>query len=209
MGQSICGRFRANETGSHYSAISEIGPAQPFFDDELGGEQASHTTDGVGFILGTQVETEFQRKMIAGKKYRMRIRTMPAPVVFQLYMLYHFPGLRFGMLAESKHDADLLSRAVNIAKEANYAIVFTCHKTTCETERQDQFFFQFTSKWFLEIIWLPSFPPLTQRPSSSTPLTIDSEKGDCYNSSGYCGKEAAYCGTGYPNEPAKERGGRE
>ncbi|CEL11876.1 hypothetical protein ASPCAL14971 [Aspergillus calidoustus] len=46
--------------------------------------------------------------------------------------------LRFGLCPASERDSNLLSEAVNLAKEADFAIVFTGHEQEWGTEGQDQ-----------------------------------------------------------------------
>ncbi|RYE27515.1 MAG: hypothetical protein EOP48_34415 [Sphingobacteriales bacterium] len=41
-------------------------------------------------------------------------------------------------MSKSEHDKDLLGEAVDLAKKADYALVFTGHTTAWETEGQDQ-----------------------------------------------------------------------
>ncbi|KAJ5883467.1 Beta-glucosidase B [Penicillium subrubescens] len=126
------------ESGSHYFGTSGIGPTQTFVNDDLIYEQTSHTADSMGFIFGLQAEGVASYPLLAGTKYRLRIRTLPCPAVPGLQMLTGRPGFRFGMSVAAQFDADLLSEAIGLAQVADFAVVFTGHTEQWETEGQDQ-----------------------------------------------------------------------
>ncbi|KAL2817127.1 glycoside hydrolase superfamily [Aspergillus granulosus] len=126
------------KTGPHYFGISGVGRTQLFVDENLVYEQPGQTADEMGFIFGLQVEGVAKHTLIAGTVYRVRIRTMPGAAAGGLKVLAGRPGFRFGMAVAAEHDADLLAEAVNVAKDADYAIVFTGHTEQWETEGQDQ-----------------------------------------------------------------------
>ncbi|KAL3444099.1 glycosyl hydrolase family 3 C-terminal domain-containing protein [Aspergillus insuetus] len=92
----------------------------------------------MGFIFRLQAEGVAFHVLIAGTTYRIRIRTTPGSSAGSLKILTGRLGFRFGMALAAEHDADLLSKAVKLAKEADYAIIFTSHTEQWETEGQDQ-----------------------------------------------------------------------
>ncbi|KAJ3576436.1 hypothetical protein NPX13_g3703 [Xylaria arbuscula] len=130
--------FTPIETGSHYMGASGLGPTQVFINEELVYEQKSNCSDTMGFLFGALAEPEFRYQFTVGTSHRIRLRTIPAKQVNGLGMLNGRPGLRFGLKLASLHDYDLLSDAVSLAKDADYALVFTGHEQQWETEGLDQ-----------------------------------------------------------------------
>ncbi|KAI0446130.1 family 3 glycoside hydrolase [Xylaria telfairii] len=126
------------ETGSHYMGASGFGPAQIFINDTLVYEQKSNCSDTMGFLFSALSETEFTYEFTAGTCYRIRVRTTPRKHVRELEMMKNRPGVRFGLQLASRHDCDLLSDAIALAKDADYALVFTGHDSQWETEGLDQ-----------------------------------------------------------------------
>ncbi|KAL3489914.1 glycoside hydrolase superfamily [Aspergillus germanicus] len=126
------------QSGPHYFGTSGIGPTQSFVDGNLVYEQPGHTADEMGFIFGLQAEGLAKCSLVAGTVYRVRIRTVPGVAAAGLKILTGRPGFRFGMAVAAEHDADLLTEAINVARDVDYAIVFTGHTEQWETEGQDQ-----------------------------------------------------------------------
>lgn len=133
----IVGDFSPAETGSHYIACSGLGPTQIFVDDQVIFEQAGNCGDPMGLLFLAASEKEIRHTFLAGKTYRLRIRTAP-PVGIGLDILEGRSGARLGMVLESVRDQDLKSEAAALAAEADVAIVFTGHTPQWETEGRDQ-----------------------------------------------------------------------
>lgn len=125
------------ETGSHYFACSGLGPTRVFIDDKIVFEQKKNTEDPMGSLFNAAPEPEFQFGFTAGQKYRIHICTDP-PINIGLQILEGRSGVRLGFSPQSVHDADLISEAVQVAVNADYAIIFTGHDPQWETEGQDQ-----------------------------------------------------------------------
>ncbi|KAI9146876.1 bacterial alpha-L-rhamnosidase-domain-containing protein [Paramyrothecium foliicola] len=130
------------ETGNHCFATSALGPVQFFVNDKLVHEQTGCASDGMGFLFGVQAETKYRHYLEDGTSYRLRIRASPAFDLPGLDFMSGRPCFRHGMALASEYDRDLLSEAVELAKEADYAIVFSGHETSWESEGKDQLSFE-------------------------------------------------------------------
>lgn len=133
----IVGDFTPVETGSHYVASSGFGQTKIYINSELIFEQKNNTSDPMGCLFSASPEPEVRYSFVAGKTYRIRIRSEP-PKNIGLEILEGRSGCRMGFSLESVHDADLQGEAARVASEADYAIVFTGHDPQWETEGQDQ-----------------------------------------------------------------------
>ncbi|TPX14742.1 uncharacterized protein E0L32_005137 [Thyridium curvatum] len=137
----LIGDFTPTETGEHYYAASGLGPTQIFINDEKVWEQTSLISDPMGFLFMSVHEEEHRYSFKAGTTYRIRIRSEPPASVPGLEILDGRTGVRMGFQVASEHDEELTSEAVQRAKEADYAIVFTGHTPEWESEGQDQLSF--------------------------------------------------------------------
>ncbi|KAM0315723.1 hypothetical protein ACHAPQ_011523 [Fusarium lateritium] len=133
----IVGDFTPAETGNHYIACSGLGPTRVYVDGEIIYEQTANCTDPMGSLFLAAPEPEFRHKFEGGKTYRLRICSDP-PAKIGLTILEGRSGVRVGFSLESNHDADLVGEATEVAKAADYAIVFTGHDPQWETEGRDQ-----------------------------------------------------------------------
>lgn len=133
----LLGYFTPTETGEHYIACSGFGPTQVHVEGELIFEQEKNTADPMGSLFNAAPEPEVRYRFTAGRTYRIRIRSEP-PLNLGIEILEGRSGVRLGFSPVSSHDADLQGEAVRIAKEADYAVIFTGHDPQWETEGQDQ-----------------------------------------------------------------------
>jgi beta-glucosidase len=133
----IVGDFTPSATGNHYIACSGLGPTRVYVDGEIIYEQTANCTDPMGSLFLAAPEPEFRHNFEAGKTYRLRICSDP-PTKIGLTILEGRSGVRVGFSLESDHDADLVGEAAQVAKDADYAIVFTGHDPQWETEGRDQ-----------------------------------------------------------------------
>jgi beta-glucosidase len=108
--------------------------------DKLIYEQKGSSPDPMGFLLGGVSEELVEFAMEADQKYKILITSSPptAQEGEDLGILEGKTGVRLGCMSKKEHDTDLLGEAVALAKEADYALVFTGHTTAWETEGQDQ-----------------------------------------------------------------------
>lgn len=134
------GTFTAQETAKYYFTVSGLGPSKLVIDDKVVFEQKESCRDAMGFLFGGDNPPEFKVSLEAGRKYKLAMYTSPpAPKAGDdLGILAGRCGLRVGYMSQAEHDRDLLAEAVDVAKDADYAIVFTGHETFWETEGQDQ-----------------------------------------------------------------------
>ncbi|KAF2242788.1 glycoside hydrolase family 3 protein [Trematosphaeria pertusa] len=133
--------FIPAESGSHYLSCSGIGPTVVTINDEVVYEQKHSSEDAMAFLFGGNPEEEFKYSFTKGEPYKIRIHSSPpgsGDAKDNGGILEGLPGFRMGFIPDKEHDEDLLSRAVDIAKECDYAIVFTGHTPVWETEGQDQ-----------------------------------------------------------------------
>ncbi|KAK7222410.1 hypothetical protein V2G26_010413 [Clonostachys chloroleuca] len=133
----IVGDFVPSETGVHYIACSGLGPTKVSIDGEVIFQQSGNCSDPMGSLFLAAPEPEIKHSFEKGRKYRLRIQSDP-PANIGLEILEGRSGVRLGFSLESDHEADLEGDAVQVAKDADYAIVFTGHDPQWETEGRDQ-----------------------------------------------------------------------
>ncbi|KAH7145424.1 thermostable beta-glucosidase B [Dactylonectria estremocensis] len=134
------GTFTAPESATYYFTLTGLGPSKVTFDGETLYEQKENSSDPMGFLLGGVAAPIVKRGLEAGKQYKILISSAPpAPVDgLDLGILEGKTGVRLDHMSAAEHDKDILTEAVELAKAADYAIVFTGHETFWETEGQDQ-----------------------------------------------------------------------
>ena len=128
--------FVPTQTGQHFLACSGLGPTVITINEHIIYEQKGDCIDYMAFLLGGVAEREFNYSFTKGVSYQIVIRTKPTIGGFGLFA--GLQGARMGFMYDSDHAVDLLSEAVEVAKECDYAIVFTGHTPVWETEGQDQ-----------------------------------------------------------------------
>jgi beta-glucosidase len=134
----IVGSYTPSESGAHYLGCTGLGITQAYINDELVYDQQQPFRDAMGFLFGAISEDEFTYNFTAGQTYKIRIRSLPPIGIPGLEILEGCTGVRLGLQLASAHDADLQSEAVALAKDADYAVVFTGNDTQWETEGKDQ-----------------------------------------------------------------------
>jgi beta-glucosidase len=93
----------------------------------------------MGFLLGGNPEEEFTVPFTKGESYKIQIHTKPPTGDGKDWgILAGLPGFRMGFMLQEDHDLDVLTEAKELAKEVDFAIVFTGHTPAWETEGQDQ-----------------------------------------------------------------------
>ncbi|KAF1971376.1 hypothetical protein BU23DRAFT_569885 [Bimuria novae-zelandiae CBS 107.79] len=140
--------FVPTETGEHYIACSGIGPTVVKINDKVVFEQKGSTNDSMGFLFGGNPEIEFTYSFTKDASYSIKIESQPPGKEGSDFggILSGMPGFRMGFMYAKEHDEDLTSAAVDVAKECDYAIVFTGHTPVWETEGQDQASFHLPNK---------------------------------------------------------------
>lgn len=139
----LTGTFTAPETATYYLALSGLGPCKLLVDGKVVFEQAENCKDLMGFLLGGVAVPLIKLALQAGTQYQLQVYAVPlvaeegegedAPSLFR-----DQPGVRLGLMSATEHDRDLLPEAVELARAADVAIVFTGHDPEWETEGQDQ-----------------------------------------------------------------------
>lgn len=134
------GVLTAASSETCYMTLSGLGPSKFIINDKLVYEQKNSSPDPMGFLLGGVSEELIEFAMEAGQRYKILVTSSPptAQEGEDLGILEGKTGVRLGCISKKEHDKDLLGGAVDLAKEADYALVFTGHTTAWETEGQDQ-----------------------------------------------------------------------
>ncbi|KAL3468063.1 glycoside hydrolase superfamily [Aspergillus heterothallicus] len=138
-------RYTPTQSGNHYFGMSGLGKSKVLIDGKVAYDQKENCPDSMAFLLGGVKEPEIQYSFEAGKTYNIEIETVKPTSSGGLAMLEGFIGFRFGLMTEQEHNQDLVSEAVEVAKNADFAIVFTGHTPDWETEGQDQLSFNLPS----------------------------------------------------------------
>lgn len=137
------GVFTAPKTDAYYMTLTGLGPSKVYIDGEVVYDQTESSPDPMGFLLGGVAAPLVEFSMNAGQEYRILVTSSP-PIAQEgedLGILEGRVGARLDYMSKEDHDKDLLGEAVALAKEADYALVFTGHTTSWETEGQDQLSF--------------------------------------------------------------------
>lgn len=135
------GRFTAKYTpeltGKHYLSFAGLGPTKLFINGEL--------VDGIGsakdimaFFIGGEEGTKARYDFKAGETYDLAIESILSPVAnSDLEIFQDQIGAYLGFISEPEMDADLLSEAVGLAKDADVAICFVGNNAQWKTEGAD------------------------------------------------------------------------
>ncbi|KAL4806576.1 glycoside hydrolase superfamily [Aspergillus unguis] len=137
--------YTPTASGNHYLSMSGLGRSKVLIDGKVIYEQKENCPDSMAFLLGGVEEPEVQYQFDAGKSYTIELITDKPTSKGGLALLEGFVGFRLGFMTEEEHNRDLLSEAVEVAKESDFAIVFTGHTPDWETEGQDQISFNLPS----------------------------------------------------------------
>ncbi|PSN65418.1 beta-glucosidase-like protein [Corynespora cassiicola Philippines] len=131
--------YTPSTSGSHYLSCSGLGPTVITINDEVVYDQKNDCDDAMGFLLGGIAEEEFTYSFTQGQSYSIKIHSAPPGGADNNGgILEGLPAFRLGFMQQEDHDADLLTEAVDLARECDVAIVFTGHTPVWETEGQDQ-----------------------------------------------------------------------
>ncbi|ROT36115.1 thermostable beta-glucosidase B [Sodiomyces alkalinus F11] len=136
----LIGHFTSPVTSTYYFNLSGLGPSKFAVDDKVIYEQPANCSDFMGYMLGGVPVPRLEVPMEAGKRYKVQVFTnMPRPVAgVDLGIFDGRFSVRLGGMAAVEYHRDILAEAVEVAKGADYAIVFTGHDPDWETEGQDQ-----------------------------------------------------------------------
>ena len=134
------GVLTATESATYYLTLTGLGPSKVYIDDKVIYEQEENSSDPMGFLLGGVSAPVVKFAVESGHRYQILVTSSP-PIAHEdedLGILEGAVGVRLGCISQEEHDKDLLGEATALAKEADYALVFTGHTTSWETEGQDQ-----------------------------------------------------------------------
>lgn len=137
------GVLTPTKTDAYYMTLTGLGPSKVQINGEVVYEQKGSSSDPMGFLLGGVSAPLVELSMEAGQQYKVIVKSSP-PIAQEgedLGILEGKVGVRLDCMSKEEHDKDLLGEAVALAKEADYALIFTGHTTSWETEGQDQLSF--------------------------------------------------------------------
>lgn len=137
------GVLTPSTTDTYYMTLTGLGPSKVHINGEVVYEQKDSISDPMGFLLGGVSAPLVEYSMEAGQQYEILVTSSP-PIAHEgedLGILEGKVGVRLDYMSKGEHDKDLLGEAVALAKKADYALVFTGHTTSWETEGQDQLSF--------------------------------------------------------------------
>jgi beta-glucosidase len=132
--------FVPKASGSHYLSCAGIGPTSVSINNKVIYEQKHNSEDAMAFLFGGNPEKQFTYSFNKGESYEISVQSSP-PITSgdeDGGILSGRPGFRLGFMSQEEHDEDLLSTAVDLARDCDMAIVFTGHTPVWETEGQDQ-----------------------------------------------------------------------
>ncbi|GAB7328608.1 hypothetical protein MBLNU13_g00548t2 [Cladosporium sp. NU13] len=137
------GVLTPSATDVYYMTLTGLGSSKVHINGEVVYEQKDSISDPMGFLLGGVSAPLVEYSMEAGQQYRILVTSSPptAQEGEDLGILEGKVGVRLDYMSKEEHDKDLLGEAVALAKGADYALVFTGHTTSWETEGQDQLSF--------------------------------------------------------------------
>ncbi|KAL4867185.1 hypothetical protein BDV12DRAFT_123088 [Aspergillus spectabilis] len=135
----MTGVYTPAESGAHYISFNIFGSATVYINDEVVLEK-SNSSDLMGSLLGACTAATIQHEFNQGKEYEIRICATAGDcsdsgisVIGKAYL-----GFSLGLAHQQRYEADLLSPAVDAARKADVAIVFTGHTPAWETEGVDR-----------------------------------------------------------------------
>jgi beta-glucosidase len=131
--------FTPKHSGAHYLSCSGIGPTTVSINGEKIFEQKHDSPDAMAFLFGGNPEKEFTYSFTKDEPYTIAVASNPPSAdEDNAGILAGLPGFRMGFMIKEEHDQDLVSEAVDVARECDYALIFTGHTPEWETEGQDQ-----------------------------------------------------------------------
>ncbi|KAJ4205883.1 hypothetical protein NW759_014360 [Fusarium solani] len=129
--------YTPSVSGKHYLSFSGMGPTKLFINRVFLGE-IKETEEAMMFFLGAQEEKHVQYDFIAGQKYDILVESTISPVPnAELFLAEDKLAVHLGFIEQAEMEANLLSEAVELAKQADVALVFVGNTPQWETEGQD------------------------------------------------------------------------
>ncbi|KAH7326450.1 family 3 glycoside hydrolase [Stachybotrys elegans] len=137
---SLEGTFTPAVTDDYYFALSGIGPSTLLIDGKVIAEQKTNCPDPMGYLFGGAPGENHKVSLEAGQQYKIFVRTAPptAGDAAAIGILAGHVGVRCGHMTVTEHDKDYVAEAIEVAKAADVAVIFTGHEAFWETEGQDQ-----------------------------------------------------------------------
>lgn len=134
---TIEGTFTPSTTGSHHISFGSLGPCKLLIDDKVVLESQKSAPDSMAFLLGGAEELTGRYSFDAGKSHKIRIETL-APVNNDIgnVLLDGLIGARLGFMTQEDYEKDILTAAVETAKNVDVALIFVGNTTAWETEGQ-------------------------------------------------------------------------
>ncbi|KAH7176803.1 glycosyl hydrolase family 3 C-terminal domain-containing protein [Dactylonectria macrodidyma] len=138
MSARLSTTYLPTETGSHYFSLSGAGNTKLFIDGEHVAEQKGSIRDAMAFISGVQDELRVQHYLEASKSYTIEVLTsIPVDSVSDNYILDKQLCAHVGFVPQAEMEQQLQAEAVELARDADFVIVFTGNSFQWESEGQD------------------------------------------------------------------------
>ncbi|KAJ4252526.1 hypothetical protein NW757_005968 [Fusarium falciforme] len=150
----VDGTWTPSSSGTYYFTLMGLGRTKVSINGTVLSDQPEDCSDPMGFLLGGVPVPMVKFDIEAGKQYKILIQSAP-PVPGndgEFGILEGKLGVRLGAIHAAEHDKDILTEAVELAKAADYAIVFTGHTPDWETEGQDQYSFNLPKEGSLDAL---------------------------------------------------------
>ncbi|RSL59647.1 hypothetical protein CEP53_005698 [Fusarium sp. AF-6] len=129
--------YTPDVSGKHYLSFSGMGPTKLFINGVFLGE-IKETEEAMMFFLGAQEEEHVQYDFKADQKYEILVESTISPVPnAELFLAEDKLAVHLGFIEQKEMEANVLSESVELAKQADVALIFVGNTPQWETEGQD------------------------------------------------------------------------
>ncbi|KAI4853970.1 family 3 glycoside hydrolase [Aureobasidium sp. EXF-8845] len=134
---TIEGTYTPEESGHHKLELSSIGVATLCIDDELVMSTQGSTVDPVSFLQGNAEGQRVGFSFKQGTSYNVKVDLKLSADTSGFLLLQGVMGVSLGLMEQAKAEEDLLTPAVDAAKNSDIAIVFVGNTNAWESEGRD------------------------------------------------------------------------
>jgi beta-glucosidase len=133
----IEGTYTPEESGHHKLELSSIGVATLYIDGELVMGTQGSTVDPVSFLQGNAGGQRISFSFKQGTSYNIKVELKLSANTSGFLLLQGVMGVSLGLTEQAKAEEDLLTPAVEAAKNADVTIVFVGNTNAWESEGRD------------------------------------------------------------------------
>ncbi|KAG7432296.1 Beta-glucosidase B [Fusarium oxysporum f. sp. raphani] len=136
----IIGFLSPHDHTTYCVSLAGLGPSKLLVNDRLIHHQENPCLDAMAFLFGGAPVPEFELDLSKNMQYEIRIISAPLQSAGgkDQGFLEGQTGVRLGLISMTEYKKDLIPEAVELAKSADYSIIFTGNGPMWETEGQDQ-----------------------------------------------------------------------